>query len=1138
MLKGNTPVRTDSVRSHPVRRLIAAVSSVALVAGLTLLLVAPAQADITAPGNNAVLRGNATISASGASDGTACVNASGPQTQLQLVNTGGSAVFDSTQGGTGAKSVVVDTHGYPNGSYTARAIERNRSGFLYCSNNTKTTNRSVTIDNITQLAYSGASDGAQNTSVTVRATLTDPNLAASVLPGRVVTFALAGDTPITATTNSNGVATATLPVSGPPRTTTVTASFPATSFYKGSSASTPFVVEKNASTTTLVPPAAAVHGESVSFTAQIDRVDGTSTPGGTVQFTVDGADFGPPATVAGGVATSPSTDDLSTGNHTIGARYSGDANLLTSTAATKTQSIGKAATTTSLTSTGSPTRFGEAVTFTATVDVVAPGVGDPAGGVQFNIDGAPYGTAVALTGNEATLTVSNLPAGNHTVGATYNGNGDFATSSSAELTHGVERADTTTTLSTSNADAVAGEPLTYTAEIDVVAPGAGNPSGTVQFASDGEPIGGPVTVSNGSAVSTPVGLDAGDHVITADYSGDTRFAGGSATIEQEVAAAQTTTVVSTSPNPSVVGQEITISATVTPNGAATGTPGGFVQFLVDGVSLGFVALEGGTASIPVSDLTWGSHDIKATYLSADPNFVTSTSTVQTHTVNKAATKTVLTTSSPVAVWGQPVTFTAEVSVVAPGAGSPSGTVTFLDGSAVLGTVDVSSATGGIATITVDDLAVGQHAVEATYDGNDSFQGSTASIAQKVQRAQTSTVLESSANPAVSGEGITFTTTVSPVAPGAGEPTGTVTFTVNGANLGAPVAVVDGVATSPAFASAAPGIYRIAATYSGDSHFIGGTGLLDQGNGQQVGQGSTVLGLVSDDELSTHGQTVTLTATVQGVAPATGKPTGVVRFWDGQSLIGAVNLSPTGVNRTSVATFSVSTLSPGQHAIRAVYDGNFNYSGSEHTITQVVGTSTTVTGLSSTANPATYGDSVTLVATVAELSGSGAPTGSVTFHSGEDVLGTVPLSTVAGVQHASLVVEGLAAGSHEVTATYSGDASRAPSTSPVLVQVVQRAASKLVGLSVQRSNNNAVQEVRARLTTTDGTPIAGQSIVFSTVSTTALGYRLVCEAVTGTDGVAQCRIPTNLPAYVRNDGFDATFAGNASYLPTTEHGSGT
>src|SRR5690606_31109910 len=146
-------------------------------------------------------------------------------------------------------------------------------------------------------------------------------------------------------------------------------------------------------------------------------------------------------------------------------------------------------------------------------------------------------------------------------------------------------------------------------------------------------------------------------------------------------------------------------------------------------------------------------------------------------------------------------------------------------------------------------------------------------------------------------------------------------------------------------------------------------------------GSTVLGLTSDDATSTHGQTVTFTATVQGVAPATGKPTGVVRFWEGESLLGAVSLEPTGVNRTSVATFAVSTLSPGQHAIRAVYDGNFNYGGSEASTIQVVGTSATVTGLTSDANPATYGDAVTFTATVGGASDGGTPTGAVTFRAG-------------------------------------------------------------------------------------------------------------------------------------------------------------
>ncbi|WP_215816431.1 Ig-like domain-containing protein [Pimelobacter sp. 30-1] len=1121
-----------------MRRSIAALAAFALTLGTPVLLASSASADINGPADGATLRGNATLSNSGASDGTGCLNASGPQTTLQLINSTGGVVFESVQGGTGGKSAGIDTHNYPNGAYTARAIERNRSGFLYCSNNTKTTNRSVTIDNITQLAYSGATDGAQNTSATVKATLTDPNLGTSVLPGRTVTFALSGGTSVNATTDANGVATATLPLSGPPRNATVTASFAQTAYYKPSSASSPFAVGKNPSTTTLAPPASVVHGEAVSFTAQVARVNGTSEPTGTVQFTVDGNDLGAPVPVVAGTATSPSTDSLSTGAHTIGASYSGDGNLIGSTAATKELTVGKAPTATVLTSTGSPTVSGQAVTFTAEVDVVAPGVGQLGGAVQFNIDGDPYGTAIPLTGDTATLTVSNLRPGNHAVQATYNGNGDFASSSSAELTHGVNRADTTVEVSTSNAQAVAGEPLRFTADVTVTGPGAGEPTGTVQFAADGEPIGAPVALNGGTAVSPPVGLDAGNHVITANYEGDDRFAGGSATLTQKVFAATTTTSVSSAPNPSVVGQNVTITATVTPDAPATGDPQGAVQFEIDGQPGPYVALEDGTATMSTSTLARGTHQVKARYLSADPNFVTSVSTTATHTVNKAATRTTVVSSAPTAVSGQPVTFTATVGVVAPGAGSPSGTVTFTDGNTVLDTVPVSSATGGIASVTLDDLGVGQHAIVATYDGDDSFTGSNGSVAQKVQRAQTSTLLTSSANPTPSGGSVTFTATVSPVAPGAGSPSGTVQFKINGANLGGPVALVGGVAQSSAFSSAAPGTYRISAVFSGDPRFVGSTGLLDQGNGQTVGKGGTALDLEADAETADQGQPVTFTATVQVVSPATGRATGPVQFWDGDTLLGAANLAPAPAERTSTASFTTTGLTPGAHQVRAVYGGSFNYTGSESATGVSVGAVETVTGITSSANPATFGGRVTLTAIVSDaVPTPGKPTGSVTFRSGNAVLGTAPLATVEGQQRATLQVDGFAAGSHRLTATYSGDLSRAGSASPELVQVVDRARATITDMAVINSQLWTVRTVKATLRGVGGAPLAGQRLVFSTTSSLAGGYLFICDAVTDSAGTASCRVPGGIPAYVNAEGFDVTFAGNASYLPTTDHGGG-
>ncbi|WP_436700289.1 Ig-like domain repeat protein [Nocardioides sp. BYT-33-1] len=1117
--------------------MIAALAATTLGLGIPVVLASTAAADITAPADGAVLRGNATLASSGVGDGTLCANATKPNVTLQLINSGGGVVFSQKLEGTGAKSVTIDTHDYPNGAYTVRSIEQKRSGFAWCSNSTSTFNRSVTIDNITQLSYSGATEAPQNTSATVRATLTDPHLGSSVLPNRTVTFSLSDGTSVNAVTNGSGVATASLPISGGPRTATVTAAFAATAYYKGSSASTPFAVQKNSTTTTLVQPAAVVHGEAVSFTAQVARVNGTSTPTGTVQFTVDGADFGAPVAVSGGTATSASTSTLSTGSHTIGARYSGDANLVDSTATTKQLTVAKAPTSTHLTSTGSPTVTGEAVTFTATVGVVAPGVGDPAGGVQFNVDGDPYGTAVPLTGDTAELTISNLPPGNHTVQATYNGNADFAASTSGDVTHGVNRADTTVVLSTSNADAVAGEPLTFTADVDVVGPGAGEPSGSVRFFADGEAIGDPVPLNGGNAVSAAVKLSAGDHVITVDYEGDDRFAGATDALDQEVAAAATTTAVDVSPSPSVVGQPVTIRATVTPVAPATGEPEGVVQFEIDGQPGPFVDLVDGVAELSTSTLARGSHQVRARYLSADPDFVTSTSSAVSHTVNKAATKTTVASSAPVAVFGQPVTFTATVAVLAPGAGSASGTVTFTDGDTVLGTAPVGSGTGGVASITVDSLTVGQHAVVATYDGDESFSSSFGSVAQKVQRAQTSTVVTSTANPSQPGAAVRFTATVSPVAPGAGEPGGTVQFKVNGAALGAPVALDDGTATSADFSDLAPGTYRISAVYSGEPRFVGSTGLLDQGNGQVVGKAGTSTELASDDAEADHGQAVTFTATVRAVAPATGRPTGVVQFWAGSTLLGAASLTPAAAADTSTASYSTASLAAGTHEVRATYTGSVTFEGSTGTTAQVVSSGVTVTGLASSANPSSYGERVTLTATVTDATPtSGKPTGTVTFRSGDDVLGTATLATVDGVQQATLDVDGLATGSHALTASYSGSASRAASTSAELTQVVDRAVARLDDLRTTVVLG-AVRDVYATLNDAQGRPLAGQPLVFRTAASLpgGDGQRLICETVTDADGVGHCSVDPRWRSLVTSSGFDVFYAGGENHLPTSDHG---
>jgi len=105
------------------------------------------------------------------------------------------------------------------------------------------------------------------------------------------------------------------------------------------------------------------------------------------------------------------------------------------------------------------------------------------------------------------------------------------------------------------------------------------------------------------------------------------------------------------------------------------------------------------------------------------------------TINKADTTTTLSSSVNPSLLNQSVTFTATVAVVAPGAGTRTGTVTFKDGSTIISTGPVNAS--GIATFTTSALAVGAHPITAVYGGDANFNGSTSSsLSQQVSYAST------------------------------------------------------------------------------------------------------------------------------------------------------------------------------------------------------------------------------------------------------------------------------------------------------------------------------------------------------------------------------------------------------------------
>ena len=156
---------------------------------------------------------------------------------------------------------------------------------------------------------------------------------------------------------------------------------------------------------------------------------------------------------------------------------------------------------------------------------------------------------------------------------------------------------------------------------------------------------------------------------------------------------------------------------------------------------------------------WAAYTVTADY-SGDGSFNTSSGTLSGgQTVNKANSSTAVTSSANPSVFGQPVTFSATVTAVSPGAGTPTGTVQFKTNGVNFGSA-VALSGGSASSAAISSLAVGNHTVTADYSGDGSFNTSSGTLAggQTVNKANSPRRSASSANPSVFGQSVTFTAT--------------------------------------------------------------------------------------------------------------------------------------------------------------------------------------------------------------------------------------------------------------------------------------------------------------------------------------------------------------------------------------------
>jgi hypothetical protein len=509
----------------------------------------------------------------------------------------------------------------------------------------------------------------------------------------------------------------------------------------------------------------------------------------------------------------------------------------------------------------------------------------------------------------------------------------------------------------------------------------------------------------------------------------------------------------------VTGQPLTVTATV----SAPGNPTGTVEFTSGGSDLpGCAAVPlgaSGTAQCTVSGgLAAGSYPIATNY-SGDSSFGASSNVAPlTVTVTPAATSTTLSPDNTALVTGQPLMLTATVAVTSPGSPGvalPGGTIAFQAGGVNLaGCGSVAVDDTGTATCTAKDgFNPSTQTLAASYSGDANFAGSnSANLSEKVTAAATIVNVTASANPPVAHQAVTYTAVVAPVAPGAGTPTGSATFTVTGPNKAAvsctgsnTVTLSGGTATCvvPATKVVAGSTFAVTVAYAGNANFLASSGSLTATGAQAA----TTVALASSANPSTSRAAVTITATVAPKPPATGTPAGTVTFTiAGQhgaraTCIGFDTVRLASGKAHCVIAAGWLAAANGPYTVTARYSGSPTFASSTGTLNQQVSKAATTTKIQAlparfvakrpvtfaaivTASPANPAP-ITGAATFTVTDGNGhavacSASGSVSFR----LLGTYIRVSWCTAKAGVLTPTG---GPYRVVASYAGDSNNAAST---------------------------------------------------------------------------------------------------------------
>lgn len=755
-----------------------------------------------------------------------------------------------------------------------------------------------------------------------------------------------------------------------------------------------------------VSPTTVLAGQSATLTATLS---GGSSPTGTVSFYNN-------TTLLGTVSLSSLTATLSkvissTSGEVLNlkATYNGNSTNASNSSTVVSKTVAKSNPTLTLSGSNS-VEVGKSVTIVA---ILSASTATPTGLVTLKNGTTVLGTADLNGATSVSFPVTFAAPASISLTASYAGDANNTTKTTATgfALAVTKRTTTITNIYTPATEAGINQPVTIQATLGNT---TAQPGGTLTL------LNGTTTLATAPAYNTATGqakatftqtfTTAGAKTLKASYNGDTLNATSSSAVLSYVIKAKAPTLTLTSDKSSAFfGQNVVFTAQL----GGGQSPTGSITFKSSGSSIGAATIDATGKAVLTKSFSAGSTQSLTAEYAGDTNNTAAVSAAVALSLSKAATATITLTAGPQPVRAnQAVALTAQVTGL-----NPTNYVTFKEGVTTLGSVALDAS--GKAVLNKMFMA-GSHSVTASYFGDiNNTNADSVPVIFVVDKAQTTAGMTFSANPVVTGSQVTATIQVIGAAP-----TGKLTATDNGTYVGEILFDASSTYTSTSATTTVTqsfygaGTHNYVLTYVGDAN---NESSISPTVALVVKPVAVSLNLQATPSPASAGQLVTLSCGVIGGQ----NPSGNIAFLSGNTVIGYAPIQSVG--GSTFATFKT-TFNVGAQSLTASYAGDGNSLNNSATSAAVSLTVTKVLpqiALSLSQPSPTVGQSVTLTAAV-----SGAtPGGSIVFKDGNTVLNATAVSLVSGI--ATYDVTFTTAGAHSITATYSGDANNAATSSDIL-----------------------------------------------------------------------------------------------------------